>query len=125
MSIQYTHTNICTMISNTLGLCLQTCETLWFTEHLSSMTSHSKAFGGPPVLIKTRTSFSTQLWQNLRPPQLDAEQHVILVVTEVTQFQRNKVTQEAFSPPKVTMSHFFTSLSLCHYTSAYPMTMLY
>lgn len=62
-SIQYTHTNICSAFYqniNTLGLCLQTSKSLRFIEHPPSMTSHSEAFGGPPVLIKTSTSFSNK-----------------------------------------------------------------
>lgn len=85
---------------NTVCSHKQTSVTLWLNEHLSSVTSHSEAFGGPLVLIKTRTSFSTQLWHNLKAPQLAAKQLVFLLVSEVTQFQRNKVTQETYGPPK-------------------------
>lgn len=74
---------------NTIIWCVQTPVTLWLSERLSSMTPHSKAFGGPLVLIKTITSFSTQRWHQLRASQLAAKQLVFLVVSEVTQFQKS------------------------------------
>ncbi len=102
-STQYAHTNIYSRFYqniNTISWYVQTSVTIWLNEHLSSMTSHSEAFGGPLVLIKTGTSFSTQLWHNLKASQLAAKQLVFLLVSEDTQFQRNKVTQETYGPPK-------------------------
>lgn len=113
-STLYSHSYIIYSIfyqNNTIIWCVQTSVTLWLNEHLSSMTTYSEAFGGPLVLIKTRTSFSTQLWHNLRAPQLTAKQPVFLLVSKVTQFQENKMTQETSEPLKELLECSHCSIS--------------
>lgn len=73
---------------NTPGCRVQTSRSVRLNEHLSSVTSHSEAFRVPLVLIKTTTSFSTQLWPNLAALPLAGNRLRFTVASEDTMLEK-------------------------------------